>query len=138
MYRRDRDQLGFYDAVYDVTVPKNHLVRKGVLADKGYDSLMNFVYLALNGQRAGIIAKAIRGRKRGHIKNRYPGAKDHLWFCRHKKKRSLVERFFAETKQWHGLGRARYRGLDKTKVQVIWTALAYNLKRMVKLCPEPT
>jgi IS5 family transposase len=109
----------------------------GVLADKGYDSLMNFVFLALRGQRAGIIPKALRGRKKGHIQNRYPGAKDYLWFCRHKGKRSLVERFFAETKQWHGLGQARYWGLDKTKVQVIMTALAYNLKRIVKLCPEP-
>lgn len=108
----------------------------GVLADKGYDSLMNFVFLALRGQRAGIIPKATRGKIKGHIKKRYPADRDYLWFWRHKSKRPLVERFFAVVKQWHGLGRARYWGLAKTTIQVLMTTLAYNLKRMVTLCPE--
>ena len=106
----------------------------GVLADKGYNSLLNFVYLGLRGQRAGIIPRANRGRKRGHIKGRYPWLKDYIWYWRHKSKRPLVERFFAEVKQWHGLGRARYWGLAKMEVQVAMTALAYNQKKMVKLC----
>jgi IS5 family transposase len=126
---REHDSTHFWE----VSDPK----ASGVLADKGYDSFLNFAFLAIRGQRAGIIPRAVKGKKRGHIKNRYHQTKDYLWFWRNKNKRPLVERFFAETKQWHGLGRARYWGLAKTKVQVAMTALAYNLKRMVKLCPEP-
>jgi IS5 family transposase len=44
-----------------------------------------------------------------------------------------VERFFAQAKGNHGLATARYRGLGKMKIQLMLTALAVNLKRMVTL-----
>jgi len=44
-----------------------------------------------------------------------------------------VERKFGEGKQGHGLGRCRYVGHTKFTVQALLTAIALNLKRMVKL-----
>ncbi len=49
------------------------------------------------------------------------------------KERYKVERKFGEAKTGHGLRRCRYLGLVKYFVQVILTAMALNLKRMVKL-----
>jgi hypothetical protein len=39
---------------------------------------------------------------------------------------------FAEGKQWQGLARAKYRGLEKFRGQVLMTAAAQNLKKYVK------
>ncbi len=50
-----------------------------------------------------------------------------------KKKRPSIEHKFAEGKKYHGMGRARYWGLDKMRIQVFMTAIAINLKRMVRL-----
>ena len=47
--------------------------------------------------------------------------------------RYKIERKFGECKQRHGLGRCRYRGLDRFEIQTLLTAMALNLKRMVKL-----
>lgn len=52
----------------------------------------------------------------------------HLRYERHK-----VERKYAEGKQWHHLGKARYRGRWKVHVQGILTYLVMNLKRIVTL-----
>ena len=49
-----------------------------------------------------------------------------------RKLRHRIEHLFGEAKQSHGLGRARSRGLDKMKEQAILTAIAQNLKRLVK------
>jgi IS5 family transposase len=49
------------------------------------------------------------------------------------RERYKVERKFGEAKLGHGLRRCRYVGLVKYAVQVILTAMALNLKRMVKL-----
>ena len=45
--------------------------------------------------------------------------------------RNSAERVFANAKANHGLSRARYRGLAKVRFQVIMTAIAVNLKKMV-------
>ena len=44
-----------------------------------------------------------------------------------------MERKFGEGKQGHGLGRCRYVGEIKFAIQALLTAMALNLKRMVKL-----
>lgn len=49
------------------------------------------------------------------------------------KRRSEGERPFADQKHNHGLGRAKYLGLNKFKMQSWLTATVYNLKRGVKL-----
>ena len=51
---------------------------------------------------------------------------------------ALLERYHiepkcAELKRFHGLHRARYRGLLKVRIQAYLPALVVNLKRMVKL-----
>lgn len=35
------------------------------------------------------------------------------------RRRKMVERKFGEAKKWHGMGRARYRGRAKVKIQVL-------------------
>lgn len=47
--------------------------------------------------------------------------------------RSRIEPKCAEAKRFHGLSRARYRGLLKLKIQAYLTAMVVNLKRMAKL-----
>jgi hypothetical protein len=42
-----------------------------------------------------------------------------------------IEGLFAETKQFHGLRRARYRGLQKVSIQALMAAMAQNIKRIV-------
>ena len=106
---------------------------RGTTADKGYDSPENFTHLQTHGCRAAIIPKRRRGKRIGHIQARYAETKDYLWYYLHKSKRLRVERFFAQAKGNHGLRQARYWGLDKMKIQLMFTALAVNLKRMVTL-----
>jgi len=43
----------------------------------------------------------------------------------------VIEGVFAEAKQWHGLGRARRRGLSKMKVQCLLVATVINFKRLM-------
>jgi len=47
--------------------------------------------------------------------------------------RCHIEPKCAEVKRFHGLHRARYRGLPKVRIQAYLTALVVNLKRMAKL-----
>ena len=50
-----------------------------------------------------------------------------------RKERYKIERKFGEAKQGHGLGRCRYLGLLRFGIQMFFTAIVLNLKRMVKL-----
>lgn len=47
-----------------------------------------------------------------------------------------AEGIFAEGKNHHGLGRARYRGRAKMQIQAYMISFVQNLKRLVELCPE--
>ncbi|MDI6815560.1 MAG: transposase, partial [Dehalococcoidales bacterium] len=49
------------------------------------------------------------------------------------RERPKIDRKFAELKRFHGLKEARYWGLAKVAIQFTLTAIACNLKRMVKL-----
>jgi hypothetical protein len=46
-------------------------------------------------------------------------------------RRTGPELCFAEGKRWRGLARAKYRGLEKVRGQVLLTAAAQNLKKLV-------
>lgn len=105
---------------------------EGVTADKAYDSESNFDLIRSSGQFPAIIPKKKRGKKHGHISGRYHDF-ERPYYYRQKKRRPCIEHKFAEGKMRHGLGRARYWGLAKVRVQVFLTALALNLKRMVAL-----
>lgn len=48
----------------------------------------------------------------------------------YRRRAPVIEGVFAEAKQWHGLARARWRGLAKMWVQCLLTASAINLKRL--------
>jgi len=54
-----------------------------------------------------------------------------LAFLRH----TVLEGLFGEAKTFHGMSRAKMRGLDKVEIQLLLTAIALNLKRPVKSCP---
>jgi transposase len=47
--------------------------------------------------------------------------------------RKRIEELFGEAKEWMGLERAKFRGVIWIKEQVLMTATAQNIKRMVKL-----
>jgi len=104
-----------------------------VTADKGYDAEDNYELLRERGQEAAIIPKRRRGRARGHVKSRYPDDGERERYYRRKKKRGRVEAKFGEMKNHHGLDRARYYGLAKTRFQAVMTAIAVNVKRMVTM-----
>ncbi|WP_407701296.1 transposase [Tumebacillus algifaecis] len=50
-----------------------------------------------------------------------------------KRRRSNIEHKNAELKIYHGMTRARYRGLFGMKIQAYLTAFAVNAKRMTRL-----
>lgn len=106
---------------------------RAVTADKGYDTPDNFRLLKERKQSAAIMVKRRRGACRGHMKARYPNQKDYQIYYRLKKFRSFIEKIFATAKQWYGLTRARYWGLEKMKIQATMTMMAINLKRIVTL-----
>jgi len=43
-----------------------------------------------------------------------------------------IEGLFGEAKNFHGLRRARYRGLKKVSVQALMTAIVQNIKRAIQ------
>jgi IS5 family transposase len=50
--------------------------------------------------------------------------------------RSEVERIFGVGKRTYGLGRARYRGLDRVRGHFFVIAIAYNLRRAITIVTE--
>jgi len=44
--------------------------------------------------------------------------------------RKTIERVFGEAKVWHWMARARYRGLERVKIQVFLTFMVMNVKKM--------
>ena len=86
-------------------------------ADKAYDSNKSHRLLKRKKATSAIITK--RNRKSPHL--------------RKQRERAKIERKFAELKRFHGLENARYWGLAKITIQFTMTAIACNLKRMVKL-----
>lgn len=120
-----------HDSVHFADVADPH--SRAVGADKGYDVPETFAILKSRRQQSAINVKRRRGKKRGHIKARYPDPNAYRNYYRLKKFRSLVEKIFATAKQWYGLRRARYWGLDKMKIQAYMTMMAINLKRIILL-----
>ncbi len=52
------------------------------------------------------------------------------------RQRTRLEHLYAEAKDNHGLGRARFRGLSKVDIQVKLTAAVQNLKRLMRARPR--
>jgi IS5 family transposase len=96
-------------------------------ADKAYDSRKNHRLL----KRKRIISAIIIRKNRKSRRLRKHQIKPEIIAAQ--RERPKIERKFAEMKRFHGLKEARYWGLAKTAIQFTMTAIACNLKRMVKL-----
>jgi IS5 family transposase len=98
-----------------------------VTADKAYDSKKNHHLLKRRGRTSAIITK--RNRKSRRLKRHQMKPE----IIAAQRERPKIDRKFAELKRFHGLREARYWGLAKVAIQFTLTAIACNLKRMVKL-----
>ena len=104
-----------------------------VSADRGYDDSRNHYWLERSGLLSAICLNDYRTQKKDSHKEVWLELKDSLAYQYGQHKRYKIERKFGEGKQQHGLGRCRYRGLERYEIQTLLTAMALNLKRMVKL-----
>jgi len=53
-------------------------------------------------------------------------------FKRAMRMRKTIERVFGEAKVWHRMARARYRRLERVKIQVLMTFMVMNVKKMAR------
>lgn len=113
------------------TTPADALIcgdEGAVYADRAY---------AVRARRAALKARGIKPR----IMHKSWGGGPPLttWQRRHNRLispiRAAVETTFATLKQRMGLRRIRYRGLAKASAQIILAAIAFNLRRWVRLAP---
>ena len=102
-------------------------------ADRGYDDGNNHFYLEHLNLQSAICLKDIRTKKKDGNKEVWLEMVESPVYKEGRKERYKIERKFGEAKQGHGLGRCRYVGLLKYGIQVYFTAIILNLKRMVKL-----
>ena len=97
-----------------------------VYADKAYAKRARSAWLKRQGIKPRIMHKSWGG-----------GPPLSRWQRRHNALiapiRAEVEGVFATLKRWLGLDRVRYRGLDKNAGHVTIAAIAYNMKRSLKL-----
>lgn len=111
------------------TVPADALVcgdEQAVYADKAYATRARRRWLAGRGIKARIMHKSWGG-----------GPPLSPWQKRHNALiapiRAEVEGVFATLKRWLGFARVRYRGLGKNASHLNLLAMAYNMKRALKL-----
>jgi len=101
--------------------------------DKGYDDSENHYHLELRGLHSAIHLKNTRLHKKDDNKGVWLDLSQTPQYQEGRKERYKIERKFGEAKQGHGFGRCRYIGKARFAFQAFFTALALNLKRMVKL-----
>lgn len=104
-----------------------------VAADRGYDDGSNHYFLQTKCLHSAIHLNAYRTQKKDKNKEVWICLKSTPEYQQGLKERYKIERKFGEGKQGHGLGRCRYVGEIKFAIQALLTAMALNLKRMVKL-----
>jgi len=104
-----------------------------VSADRGYDDSRNHYWLAQTGIQSAICLNDYRTKKKDSHKEVWLKLKARPTYKQGLDERYKIERKFGESKGQHGLGRCRYRGLDRYEIQALLTAMALDLKRMVKL-----
>lgn len=102
-------------------------------ADRGYDDGNNPFYLQHLNLQSAICLKDIRTKKKDANKQIWLEMIQSPAYKAGLKERYKIERKFGEAKQGHGLGRCRYLGLLRFGIQMFFTAIVLNLKRMVKL-----
>lgn len=98
---------------------------EAVYADKAYGSEEHRKWLADNGIGDRLMYKAQKNR---------PLTNWQVWFNKAVAPiRAAVERPFGIGKRSYGLGRARYRGLERVKGHFFVLAMAYNLRRALTI-----
>jgi IS5 family transposase len=102
-------------------------------ADKGYDDGNNHYYLEVHKLNSAIRLTRTRTEKKDANKEVWIDLKDTPEYQAGLRERYKIERKFGEANQSHGLGRCRYVGTIKFAIQAILTAMALNLKRLVKI-----
>ena len=118
------DTKVFPDLLQKMNLPLN----KPVYADKGYCSRKNREILKEKELKSAIMFKNKKNDSEEirNLKKRYNKMVS--------KTRYIVERTFGTLHKSYGYGRSRYFGLEKTHFFLQLGALAFNLKRAVKLC----
>lgn len=106
---------------------------KIVAADRAYDDTRNHYMLEARGVHSAIRLNDYRTRKKDKNKAGWLAMKAKPEYITGQRERYKIERKFGEAKQGHGLGQCRYVGFFRYAIQAYLTALALNLKRMVKL-----
>ena len=101
--------------------------------DRGYDDGENHEFLWQRGLKSALKLKGTRTQKRDPNKEPWLKLLAEPSYQAGLKERYKVERKFGEAKLFHGLGRCRYLGLDRYRIQGYLTALTLNFKRVVKL-----
>ena len=113
----------FERLVTEAKLPEN----AHVLADKGYTSKRNSEVLNKRKLKDGIMARAFRNSPLMPLdkqRNRHIS-----------QKRYIVERAFGTLKEVHGVARASYLGTLKVQAEFLLSAMAYNLKKALFVCP---
>jgi len=104
-----------------------------VAADRGYDDSAHHFWLKHKDIQSAICLNTYRTQKKDSNKEVWFDLKANPAYQQGLAERYKIERKFGECKQQHGLGRCRYRGLERYTIQTTLTVMALNLKRMVKL-----
>ena len=104
-----------------------------VTADRAYDDGENHYFLEIKGLHSAIILNKYRTEKKDANKEIWQDLLSSEPYQCGIRQRYTIERKFGEAKQGHGFGRCRYLGIDGYRMQAYMTAIALNLKRMVKL-----
>jgi IS5 family transposase len=102
-------------------------------ADRGYDDSENHFLLETLGMHSAIIMNDYRTQKKDKNKEVWIYLQNTPEYQQGLRERYKIERKFGEAKTNHGLRRCRYVGRLRYAIQAYLTAIALNLKRMVKL-----
>jgi len=109
-----------------------------VVGDRGYDDGENHELLRAQGVRDALHLNRYRTSKKDGHKEPWQRLQRQATYQRGLRQRYRVEQKFGELKRLHGFRRCRYLGELKYAFQANFTALAVNLKRLVKLvCDVP-
>lgn len=102
-------------------------------ADRGYDDGENHYLLEYLGLKSAIKLNDYRTKKKDKNKQIWIDLSASPEYEAGQQERYKVERKYGEAKVYHGLRRCRYVGRLRYAIQAYLTAIALNLKRMVKL-----
>ena len=102
-------------------------------ADRGYDDTENHYLLESLGLHSAIRLKRTRTEKRDGNKEVWVALQATPQYQAGQQERYKMERKYGEAKEYHGLRRCRYVGWLCCTLQAYLTAIALNLKRLVRL-----